>query len=650
MRIHQLSPLLANQIAAGEVVERPSSVVKELLENSLDAGATQIDIDIEKGGVQLIRIRDNGSGIDQEDLPLALSRHATSKVHQLVDLEKLLSLGFRGEALASISAVSRLTLTSKTLGQDAAFAVWAEGRDREIKITPAAHPVGTTVEVQDLFFNTPARRKFLRSEKTEFDHIEAVVRRIILARSDVGIKLQHNQKVLLQLRPAIDAASRDKRITKICGTAFSDSAINFDIAAASLRLGGWIATPNVLRLPADLHYFYVNGRIVRDKLINHAIRQVYQQQFSQDCTMAYVLYLDLAPQMVDVNVHPTKHEVRFREGRMVHDFIVDSLRNAFLSVQNNDIVVDETAVITEEDITLQRSDYSENVSYNNLRRSFPNTKILRETMTKYAVLAGGDPAAADSFIITNEAKQLSNAHEITPATSYATLQIGMCEGTQVGRVISDTFLTDALPISPIVPVNINQINTTTVSRQKATFSNFGTILTQLHDCYILAQNDQGLVIINRFNAQTKIIYGQLLSFMQQSNIPSQPLLIPITLTLNADLCSDLENQTEKLATLGIDAAIAGPNSALVRRLPSLVRGANITSLLPALLLCLKQNVADEELLATLAIHAISREPTKLTFVEMNNLLESLQQYDHLHQQLLPRKSWKQITLSELESI
>lgn len=597
MRIQLLSPLLANQIAAGEVVERPASVVKELLENSLDAGATHIDIDIEKGGIQLIRIRDNGNGIHADDLPLALARHATSKVQQLADLEKLMSLGFRGEALASISAVSRLLLSSKTAIQDTAYSVRAEGRDREIKIAPTAHPVGTTVEIQDLFFNTPARRKFLRSEKTEFDHIETIVRRVLLARFDAGIKLQHNQKILLQLRPCLDENSRNQRINKICGSVFSNHAISFDIATASLRLWGWVVPPNVLRLPADLHYFYVNGRIVRDKLINHAIRQVYEQQFQQDSQMAYVLYLELPPQMVDVNVHPTKHEVRFRESRMVHDFIVTSLLQAFTKSD-----VNETTVAKNDELQLEHQyiNYTQPAVPADIPRGGiqtkkpfplrtagmadaqqPHPQIIRETMTHYAVLAGG----------VEQPKAIPHKTVVAPAS-------------------------------------------------------IGFALAQLHDQYILAQNEQGLVIIDRFAAQIKIIYGQLLTLLQQGEIPTQPLLMPVTLTLSADLIAILEKHTNRLLSLSIEATVVGPNTCMVRRLPTLLRGAIIANLLPAVLQQLKQETTDETLLTVIASHGISREAKVLTLIEMNDLLENFQVYHHL-EHLPPIHVYKQIKLSDI---
>lgn len=326
----QLLPIsLANQIAAGEVIERPSSVVKELVENSLDAGADAIVIDIEQGGRRRIRIRDNGSGIAHHELALALSRHATSKISSLADLEAILSMGFRGEALASISSVARLTLTSKTAAQPEAWEAWVEGRDMTAQIQPASHPIGTTVDVQDLFFNTPARRKFLRTDKTEFAHIDEVVKRLALARFDVRFSLNHNHKLVRQY-PAVSSDRGSDRVARVCGSQFIDEAVFVDDSAASWRLWGWISPPHACRHQADVQYFYVNGRMLKDRLLAHAIRQAYSDQLGDERSPTFVLYLELPASEVDVNVHPAKHEVRFQQARQIHDFIMQALRPLLL--------------------------------------------------------------------------------------------------------------------------------------------------------------------------------------------------------------------------------------------------------------------------------------------------------------------------------
>ncbi|MGB5744809.1 MAG: DNA mismatch repair endonuclease MutL, partial [Sedimenticolaceae bacterium] len=320
-RIHALPTQLINQIAAGEVVERPASVVKELVENSLDAGAGRVQIDVEHGGIKLIRVTDDGVGIAREDLALALSRHATSKLVALEDLERIASMGFRGEALPAIASVARLNLASREARADQA---WELGDDGDT-VRPAALTAGTTVTVRDLFFNTPARRKFLRTEKTEFGHLEQVVKRLALVRHDVTFVLTHNGREVLCAQRASDLASRERRLADLLAPGFVQNALYFEHAAAGLELSGWVARPTFSRSQADMQHFYVNHRMVRDKLVTHAVRQAYQDVLYHGRHPAYVLFLGLSPALVDVNVHPTKHEVRFRESRLVHDFLFRSL-------------------------------------------------------------------------------------------------------------------------------------------------------------------------------------------------------------------------------------------------------------------------------------------------------------------------------------
>jgi len=333
MRIQVLAPQLINQIAAGEVIERPASVVKELLENSLDAGAGSIEVDIEQGGRQRIRVRDDGGGIHQDELSLALSRHATSKIASLDDLENINSLGFRGEALPSIASVSRLQLSSRTHAAASGWSVQSDGSDRQLTAAPVAHLPGTTVDVKDLFFNTPARRKFLRAETTEFRHIENLVRRFALSCFPVAVKLQHNQRPVLHLPGATTREQQERRVAELCGSAFMEQAVYIDHAAAGLSLRGWVAMPTFSRSQPDLQFFYVNNRMVRDKLVTHAIRQAYQDVLFHGRHPAYVLFLGIDPASVDVNAHPTKHEVRFRDSRLVHDYLFRTLHEALAQVR-----------------------------------------------------------------------------------------------------------------------------------------------------------------------------------------------------------------------------------------------------------------------------------------------------------------------------
>ncbi|MEZ9763543.1 DNA mismatch repair endonuclease MutL [Vibrio splendidus] len=356
MTIKILPARLANQIAAGEVVERPASVVKELVENSLDSGATRIDIDIEKGGAKLIRVRDNGKGIVKDELALALSRHATSKIHTLDDLEAIVSLGFRGEALASISSVARLTMTSRPATQDQAWAAHSEGRDMQVKLQPAAHPIGTSVEVLDLFFNTPARRKFLRTEKTEFTHIDELLKRIALSRFDVTINLRHNGKMIRQYRAAKTQVQAEKRIAAVCGNPFVRHMLKIELEHQGLKLHGWITTPEGARQQSDLQYCYVNGRMMRDKLINHAIRQSYETSLRPDQFATYVLFIELDPHQVDVNVHPAKHEVRFHQARLVHDFIYQALSDGLAQSKQIDAAPIKQSAFHQSEVTHHQQD------------------------------------------------------------------------------------------------------------------------------------------------------------------------------------------------------------------------------------------------------------------------------------------------------
>ncbi|MEJ2686098.1 MAG: DNA mismatch repair endonuclease MutL [Gammaproteobacteria bacterium] len=338
MRIQLLPPQLINQIAAGEVVERPASVVKELLENSLDAGATRIEVDVEEGGRRLIRVCDNGGGIVREELGLALARHATSKIASLDDLEQVASLGFRGEALPSIASVARLTLTSRAAAAESGWKVHSDGSDLQPEPEPAPHPPGTTLEVRDLFFNVPARRKFLRTEATEFKHLEDVVKRIGLSREDVELVLRHNRRPVCRMPVGKDASSRLRRVAEVCGSAFVEQSVELDHGAAGLRLHGWIGLPTFSRSQADLQYFFVNGRMVRDKLVAHAVRQAYADVLFHGRHPAFVLYLEIDPGTVDVNVHPAKHEVRFRDSRLVHDFLFRTLHEALSGLRPADQV------------------------------------------------------------------------------------------------------------------------------------------------------------------------------------------------------------------------------------------------------------------------------------------------------------------------
>ena len=336
MSIKQLPSHLVNQIAAGEVVERPASVVKELLENSIDAGSKKIEIDIEQGGVKRIRIRDDGKGIVKDELSLALSRHATSKIASLDDLEHVVSLGFRGEALPSIASVSRMTVSSKSIDSEQGWSLTDDGQEDFDEPAPVALAKGTTIDVRDLFYNVPARRKFLKTENTEFKHLQEVVKKISLSNFQIGISLRHGNRSVLSLQPAKDRAGADRRVAEICGPAFMEQSLYLDFEAAGLKLWGWVGLPTFSRSQTDLQYFYVNGRIIKDRVVTHAVRQAYSDVLYHGRHPAYVLFLELAPEKVDVNAHPTKHEVRFRDSRLVHDFLYRTLHQALADVRPNE--------------------------------------------------------------------------------------------------------------------------------------------------------------------------------------------------------------------------------------------------------------------------------------------------------------------------
>lgn len=398
MKIRVLDPLIANQIAAGEVIERPASIVKECLENSLDAGATRIQIDIEHGGMQSIRITDDGQGIAKDDLTTAVVRHGTSKIYDVEDLNAIASLGFRGEALASICAVSKLELTSAVSGSEHAWQLTASGTDASLTEQPVAHPVGTTIITRDLFFNIPARRRFLRTEKTEFIKIEEVVKRIALSRFNVAIKLTHNQRQIYNLPAATTEVMQNKRISQICGKDFIEAALKIDLQATGLRLWGWLAQPEFHRAHADMQFMYINGRMVRDKLVNHAIKQAFEGKLPSDYFAAYVLFLECDPETVDVNVHPTKHEVRFHESRLIHDFVFTSLQKALSNSPEQESLESNTELSFENAFDNSQAAVSyDSMGYTNER---PSKVEVAEQQAGYAALQTEESAEVATVGLT----------------------------------------------------------------------------------------------------------------------------------------------------------------------------------------------------------------------------------------------------------
>ena len=557
MPIQVLPPQLANQIAAGEVVERPASVVKELVENSLDAGATRIDIDIERGGAKLIRIRDNGCGIKKDELALALARHATSKIATLDDLEAIISLGFRGEALASISSVARLTLTSRTAEQQEAWQAYAEGRDQEVTVKPAAHPVGTTLEVLDLFYNTPARRKFMRTEKTEFGHIDDIVRRIALARFDVTINLSHNGKAVRQYRAVPEGGQRERRLGAICGMPFLEHALAIEWQHGDLTLRGWVADPlHTNPTLAEIQYCYVNGRMMRDRLINHAIRQACEDKLGADQQPAFVLYLEIDPHQVDVNVHPAKHEVRFHQSRLVHDFIYQGVVSVLQPQLNAPLAEEHEA------------------------------EPVRPTVPENRVAAGGNhfaqPAAAREPAAprySSEAPRPSPGAAAAGAASWPHAQPGYQK--QQGALYRQLLETPAVERKSSAPAPA-------ADGLSGHSQSFGRVLTIVAGDCALLERDGKLALLSLPVAERWLRQAQLTPEVEP--VCAQPLLIPLRLKASAAEKAALDKAQSALALLGIDLQ-SDAQHLTVRAVPLPLRQQNLQILIPELIGYLAQQKA-----------------------------------------------------------
>lgn len=547
MAIQILSPQLANQIAAGEVVERPASVVKELVENSLDAGATRIDIDIERGGEKLIRIRDNGCGISKDELILALARHATSKIATLDDLEAIMSMGFRGEALASISSVSRLTLTSKPAQQSEAWQSYAEGRDMAVTVKPAAHPNGTTVEVLDLFYNTPARRKFMRTEKTEFGHIDEIVRRIALSRPDVAINLNHNGKLVKQYRAEQDEAQQERRLAAVCGTGFMQGALAIAWDHGDLGIKGWIVSPSAGSV-SDIQYCYVNGRMMRDRLINHAIRQAYEGHLDENQQPAYVLYLTVDPQQVDVNVHPAKHEVRFHQARLVHDFIYQGVRTALLNAHQPDELPGIEPVTHE---VVNRTAAGDNYFA-------PSTAPLtvkhdRECQSQTEHLDREKPrslsSGSSSMASVEQANRTKGAFEHTAPTYDR--KAGQLYQALMSVPVAEE---DKKPLFPTrQPLDALAISSQSVAENANSYT-FGKVLTIYAKNFALIESSLGIILLSLVEANYLLKLAQLSPTGEA--LKPQPLLIPLKLTLSHDEIAVFQCNKEQLTLFGIEATIS----------------------------------------------------------------------------------------------
>jgi len=590
-----LSPQLANQIAAGEVVERPASVLKELVENSLDAGATRIDIDVEQGGVKLIKIRDDGHGIPEHQLALALSRHATSKIDNLDDLEAVATLGFRGEALASIASVSRLTLTSNS-GDSSGWKAVSEGRDMAVELQPAAHPQGTSVEVRDLFFNTPARRKFLRTEATEYNRIDDSIKKLALSRMEVSFSLRHNQRAQLNLRPALSQAEQEKRVADICGPAFMKEALYVDNDRTGIRLWGWMGLPTFSRSQTDLQHFFVNGRAIRDKVVSHAVRQAYQDVLYHGRHPAFVLFLEIEPADVDVNVHPTKHEVRFRDSRSIHGFVYSTLNRALSQDRPQDHLQSAGAAMQSNQDAEQLAAQS-SIQFPSVQRS-----------------AGDSYGAQSSY--SGDRYGVN-----TPMAAYQGLYA------------------------------------TELPSEQGDIPPMGFAIAQLKGIYILAENAQGLIIVDMHAAHERIIYERMKTAFDDQGLVSQPLLVPESLTVSQREADMAEQSGEVFAQLGFVVERAANESIIVRQIPAILRGSEVEALLRDVISDLIEHGTSErirhhinEILSTMACHGSVRANRKLTVPEMNGLLRDMEETERSGQCNHGRPTWSQLTLDELDKL
>ncbi len=607
--IQPLSDQLISQIAAGEVIERPAAVVKELLENALDAGATQVTIRLDQGGVKRIAVCDNGRGIPPEELPLALARHATSKIATLTDLESVLSLGFRGEALASIASVAQLTMTSRTA--DAPHA-WEIGPGA-LQPSPSSGAVGTTVDVQDLYFNTPARRKFLKSDQTEYGHCAEVVRRIALARPDVGFTLTHNGRTVEHWT----ACEMDKRSAQLLGEEFAQARLALEEASGELRIHGYAGLPTAARLRADAQYFYVNGRFVRDKLLTHAVRAAYQDVLHGERYPSYVLRLDLDPTLVDVNVHPSKIEVRFRDGRAVHQFVFHAVSRA-------------------------------------LGKTSATAAGTVPAPQPAAMLGGGAPwqrppqQASFGAQFAPRFGQQETGGVTQSAANYGALFDGL---RQQSDAVADTQVGQAAPPYDAAPQLQPQ-----VSAQQQEFP-LGFALAQLHGVFVLAQNAAGLVLVDMHAAHERILYEQFKQALDEDAVQVQPLLIPVTFFADPVEVGAAEENRETLQALGFDIAVMSPTTLAVRAIPALLKNADAQGLARDVLRDVREYGGSRllverrnELLGTLACHTAVRANRLLTVPEMNALLRQMEATERADQCNHGRPTWVQLGLAELDRL
>ena len=634
-RIQRLPDHLVNQIAAGEVVERPAAALKELLENSIDAGASRVTVDLAEGGIRLIRVNDNGGGIAADDLALALDRHATSKIRSLDDLEHVGTLGFRGEGLASIAAISRLTLTSRPPGAEMAWQVLAQDGALHPP-EPAAHAEGTTVEVADVYFNTPARRKFLKSPNTEYAHCEAAFERIALAHPEVEMTLRHNGKVSWRLARHTLA----ERVGQLLGNDFAAGALSVDAQAAGLTLSGFAGSPTLGKSSRDAQYFFVNGRFVRDKLVNHAVRQAYHDVLHHDRHPSYALFLTLDPAAVDVNVHPTKVEVRFREAQAVHQFIFHAVNKALAASKAGADSPAEGA-----------ADALDAPAASGARA--PLLGSFEPPPRRPASSGAGGGGGSGSGLRYDSAPRqsrlpLSVAEHGGGSGFYASLFAGVREAEQAASTPEHH-----TPSQPDAPPSAARLPT----RHDDALPPLGFALAQLHGVYILAQNADGLVVVDMHAAHERIVYERLKTQFDAQAIVQQPLLLPVAFAADRLETAAAHDHAEALAALGLELAVLGPGQLAVRAAPALLKDADPVPLARAMLQELREHGGSQALtehrnalLATMACHGAVRANRSLTLPEMNALLRDMEATERSGQCNHGRPTWRALSMKELDGL
>ncbi|UUS56496.1 MULTISPECIES: DNA mismatch repair endonuclease MutL [unclassified Acinetobacter] len=657
-RIRTLDPALANQIAAGEVIERPASVVKELLENAIDAGATELIVRIEQGGSTLIEIIDNGRGIHPEDLPLAVMRHATSKIQTAEDLHAIVSLGFRGEALASIAAVSRLTLTSSQNDDGVGYQVEVNGTAFDSQeIQPVAATQGTTIRVQDLFFNVPARRKFLKKPGTEFGHIEEIVRRLALTHFDIRFVLEHNNSIKLNLPIADSGALRFQRVQQLLGRQFTENAYWMDADSVNMRLSGWLGHPSDARAQADMQYVYVNGRIVKDKTVSHALRMAYDGILHGHQHAAYLLFMEVDPENIDVNVHPTKHEIRFLNQREVHEFVRHFAKSTLAQFQTATAELSSAMKLdgqAHENIIPQPR-HQEQFSLHQ-----PQPVAEQGTNFVSPEIAGGLTDFSSPAKVQYASNQASTGLEAyTQQYSNASNNSAGYQSNLAGsRQLNNALQSYLAPLRQTESSNDPNIALAEHIQQKVDEHPLGIAIAQLHGIYILAQNTEGLIIVDMHAAHERIVLQQMKAAWDKPEFwTSQQLLIPKVVNISRMQAMRVDELKEQLARLGLEIDQYGDEQVIVRGVPAILHKADFDALIPDLLNDLdpSDQVAGllqkrDQILAGMACHGAVRAHRILSLSEMNALLRQMEQTEFASQCNHGRPTWRAFPLAQLDKL